>query len=68
MANLLWRDELVAICGRRTRWECTLWVKEYASLSSFRKAVTQKLIERPLSKWEVSFWRRFDEEQQMKDS
>lgn len=62
MANLLWRDEIVAICGRRTRWECLQWVREYGTLNTFRKSVIQKLLERPLSKWEQAFWNRFDAE------
>jgi hypothetical protein len=62
MANLLWRDELLEICGahHKTRWACQCWLKEYGRLSEFRKHAIERLIARPLSKWEEAFWKRFD--------
>ena len=62
MANLLWRDELLEICGarHRTRWVCICWLKEYGRLADFRKQAIKQLVARPLSKWETAFWERYD--------
>ncbi len=36
-------------------------VEGFGTLSTFRKAAIQQLVKRPLSKWQSSFWKRFDE-------
>lgn len=68
MASLLWKSEtdwLALACEipQGPRCKVIAAIQEQESLSSIRGIVTDLLKKRPLSKWEQSFWERFDAEQ-----
>lgn len=67
MASLLWKSEtdwLALACEipKGSRCKVIAAIQEQESLSSIRSIVTDLLRKRKLSKWEESFWVRFDAE------
>jgi hypothetical protein len=61
MCLLLWAAEAKDIAGSKTgKYEFCNRMREYGRLSEVRPLVIASLKNRPLNKWEASFWRRFD--------
>lgn len=63
MSNVLWRDELMSICGAgfKSRTQCSAWLKEHGNLYDFRKRAIAQLRARHHSRWDRAFWKQFDE-------
>jgi hypothetical protein len=62
MAQLLWRNEILASIGGRGSSRCTTiaWARENMALKDLRPHVVNALRERVLNKWEEAFWKRYD--------
>jgi hypothetical protein len=67
MASLLWQVEATNAAAKSslhcsTRTKAIRSLAEHVPLHALRKLVLAELRERPLNKWEIAFWTRFDGE------
>lgn len=60
MARLLWRYQACEIVGCKTRVRALEVIRERMCLADLRPKVIALMRERQLSRWEESFWHRFD--------
>lgn len=65
MACLLWRDDVVAVAAHfgmkfKTRYDAIGWLRDHVTLKQMREQVVLALRRRDLSKYEMTFWERYD--------
>ena len=62
MLNILWASDIKEITGKKSATKCKIvneW-RQSRCLNDVRPLVRQALVERPLNKWEESFWEKYN--------